>query len=110
MFRLPVCPHCKTVYHYKDTKKATKEKISVCYHCKKEFKASIFPGIFIIGAIVVALNILVNILLLSRMTGLNLLLLFIVTILFLGLIYILLPFFTTFSKTEDSNKKTNKKT
>lgn len=112
MFRLPLCPHCQTVYRYQDTRKAIKKKHCTCYHCQKDFKASIFPEILVIGLIIVALSILVNILLLYRMKSLNLILLFVSTILFLGLLYVLIPFFVSFKKENDNHKKdkkTNKK-
>lgn len=38
MPRLPVCPHCKTIYRYGDVCKIMNKKSVVCYHCKKEFK------------------------------------------------------------------------
>ena len=111
MFRLPVCPHCKTVYHYKDTKRTLKEKNTVCYHCQKPFRATLFPGILIIGGIVLVLSILTNILLLTRMTSLNLIVLFLSTLIYLGLLYLLIPFFISFKKTdqENQNHQTNKK-
>lgn len=43
MFRLPVCPHCRTVYSYREVKKSG--KIIKCYHCKKEFKKSFLSKI-----------------------------------------------------------------
>lgn len=109
MFRLPVCPHCKTVYRYKDTKKEIKLKQDTCYHCKKEFKASIFPGILVGGGILTALCIVINILLLFRMRELQIWLLFLITLLFILLIYLVIPFFTVFKKTETQNTKTNNK-
>lgn len=111
MFRLPLCPHCKTVYSYKETRKMLRQKKCSCYHCKKHFRASVFPGIFVIGGIIVALSILTNLLLLSRMTYLNVILLFVLTLLYLGLLYILLPFFVSFKKEkeETNSSKTNKK-
>lgn len=109
MFKLPVCPHCKTVYHYQETRHSIRKKNCICYHCKQNFRASIFPGIWIIGAIMVALSILVNLFLLSRMTYLNLIWLFVSTVVFLGLLYILIPFFVTFKKDKTETNKTNKK-
>ena len=111
MFRLPVCPHCKTVYHYKETRKAVREKNFVCYHCKKKIRATLIPGIFVLGAIIVTLSILTNLLMLSSMTYLNLILLFVSTFLYLGLLYILIPFFASFKgdNTEQSRLKTNNK-
>ena len=109
MFRLPVCPHCKTVYRYSDTKKEIKLKQDTCYHCKKPFKASIFPGVLVGGGILLILCIITNILLLFRMKELQIWLLFLVTLFFFLLIYLIIPFFTVFKKTETEKTKTNNK-
>ena len=108
MFRLPVCPHCGTVYRYKDTKKELKQKESTCYHCKKKFKASMFPGILIGGGILLILCIVLNILVLFRMKELQLVPLFLITIVFILLIYLIIPFFTSFKKTEKQDNTINK--
>ena len=108
MFRLPVCPHCGTVYHYKDTKSAVKNKENECYHCKKRFKARIFPYILIGALIPLTLCIGFNIFLLSRMERLQLVPLFIAALSAMLIIYLIIPFFTKFKKIEDS-KKTEKK-
>lgn len=109
MFRLPVCPHCSTVYRYKDTRAAIKNKDNTCYHCGKKFKASIFPGILLGALIPLALCIFINILLLFRMKEAQLLPLFAVTLFFLLLIYLIIPFFTRFIKSEDNEKDSGKK-
>lgn len=108
MFRLPVCPHCGTVYHYKDTKEAIKKKENECYHCQKHFQAKIFPSILIGALLPLVLCIALNIFLLTRMTNLQLLPLFAVTLGFLLIIYIIIPFFTTFKKIEDKSKEVTK--
>lgn len=105
MFRLPVCPHCGTVYRYKDTKAAIKNKEKICYHCGQRFTAKRFPYILIGALIPLVLCIGLNIFLLSRMEKLSLLPLFGVTLGFLLIIYIIIPFFTKFKKTEDKAKK-----
>ncbi len=104
MFRLPVCPHCGTIYRYKDTKKAIKDKDNICYHCNKKFRAKIFPGILIGAVIPLILCIVINIILLSRMKEAQILPLFAVTLFFLLIIYLIVPFFTKFRKTEDDKK------
>lgn len=109
MFHLPVCPHCGTVYRYKDTKAAIKQKENVCYHCEKRFRAKLFPYI-IVGAIIpLAVCIGLNIFLLTRMTDLLLLPLFGVTLVFLLIIYLIIPFFTKFKKIEDESKEQSNK-
>ena len=108
MFRLPVCPHCGTVYRYKDTKKAIKEKKNICYHCQKEFKVKYFPYILVDIVLLLALCIAVNILLLNRMTALNLFALFGVTLAFMLAGYLLVPFFIRFVKIENTKNKKKK--
>ena len=109
MFHLPVCPHCGTVYRYKDTKQAIKKKENTCYHCQKRFRATVFPFILVGAILPLALCIGINIFLLTRMTDLLLLPLFAVTIGFLLIIYLIIPFFTKFKKIEDGSKEKNNK-
>lgn len=109
MFHLPVCPHCGTVYRYKDTKQAIKNKENECYHCHKRFRAKVFPTILVGAILPVALSIGLNIFLLTRMTKFQLLPLFAITIGFLLVIYIIIPFFTQFKKIEDESKENNRK-
>ncbi len=104
MFRLPVCPHCGTIYRYKDTKKAIRDKDNICYHCNKKFRAKIFPGILIGAVIPLILCIVINIILLSSMKEAQIVPLFAVTLVFLLIIYFIVPFFTKFRKTEDDKK------
>lgn len=110
MFHLPVCPHCGTVYRYKDTRQAIKNKDNTCYHCQKRFRARLFPTILVGAIIPLVLCIAINIFLLTRMTNLQLLPLFVVTLGFLLIIYIIIPFFTKFKKIEEeSNEKSHQK-
>lgn len=67
MFRLPVCPHCNTVYSYKEVKENNKKKEICCYHCKKTFKNS-RKGIAILAIIVIILTAIINVFLLNIMT------------------------------------------
>lgn len=108
MFRLPVCPHCGTVYRYKDTKDAIRKKDNTCYHCQKEFRARIFPGIIVGAALPLVICIAINIFMLSRMKEAQLLPLFAVTLVFLLIVYLIIPFFTSFRKTE-KDEKNNKR-
>ena len=108
MFRLPKCPHCGTIYRYKDVKEAIKKKENICYHCEKKFSAKVFPGILAGALLPIILAVLLNIFLLTRMENLELIPLFIVTLLFILLIFLLTPFFTIFKKTEDNSNKNEK--
>lgn len=105
MFKLPVCPHCGTVYRYKDTKNAIVNKENECYHCHKTFRIRIFPYVLIEAIALIAVSIGLNLLILSRMSSLNLIPLFLITFGILIIILILVPFFTHFVKTEDKKKK-----
>lgn len=107
MFRLPTCPHCGTVYRYKDTKEAIRKKENTCYHCNKRFRAKVFPGILAGAGLPLVLCIAVNIIMLSRMEYAQLIPLFTVTVLFILLIIILIPFFTVFRKTDEKQKDNN---
>lgn len=106
---MPICPHCGTVYHYKEVKAAVRQKEKTCYHCEKKFKARLFPGILIAAVIPIALSVLLNIVMLNRMQEMNLIPLFAVTLGFLLIIYLIIPFFVSFKKTEDQNVKNKKK-
>ena len=109
MFRLPVCPHCGTVYRYKDTMIAIRNKNNTCYHCKKDFRAKIFPYM-LIGAIVpLVLCVLTNMFLLSRMDNLSLAPLLVSTLGYLLIIYAIVPFFAKFKKAADPKAKEKKK-
>ena len=109
MFHLPVCPHCGTVYRYKDTKQAIRKKDNTCYHCQKRFRAKLFPYILVGAIIPLVLCIALNIFLLTRMINLEILPLFAVTLGFMLIIYIIIPFFTKFKKIEDESKEKNHK-
>lgn len=107
MFKLPVCPHCGTVYRFKDTAKAIRNKDNECYHCHQRFKAKVFPYMLIEAVILIAGSIGLNLLILSRSSSLNIIPLFAVTLGFILLIVVLIPFFTRFIKTE-TTKQTSK--
>ena len=104
MFRLPICPHCGAVYRYKDTKDAIKKKENECYHCHQKFRVKHFPYILVGALLPLALCIGLNIFILSRMEKLQLIPLFAVTLGFLLIIYLIIPFFTKFKKSEEKRK------
>ena len=104
MFKLPICPHCGTVYRYKDTKAAIVKKENECYHCHKSFRRKLFPYILVDAIIIIAVSIGLNLLLLSRLSTFNVVPLFLITIALLVIGYLLIPFFTKFIKSEEENK------
>lgn len=108
MFRLPVCPHCGTVYRYRDTKDAMKQRENTCYHCKKKFRAALMPYVLIEALALAAVCVVVNILLLKGMKELSLIPLFAVTVVFILLIYLLYPFFLRFKIIEEDVKTNDK--
>ena len=105
MFRLPVCPHCGTVYRYRDTLKAQRQKDNTCYHCGKSFRAGILPGAALEALILLPLCVGFNILLLTRMERLDLFALFASTAVFILLAYVCSPYFTRFKKSEQKAEK-----
>lgn len=40
MKSLPVCPHCSTVFRYRDIRKLFFAKGCICYGCREQFKVS----------------------------------------------------------------------
>ena len=68
-----------------------------------------FPYILVGAILPLALCIGLNIFLLTRMTDLQLLPLFGVTLGFMLIIYLIIPFFTKFKKIEDESKEKNNK-
>lgn len=109
MFRLPKCPHCGTIYRYKDVGKAIRNKDNICYHCEKEFKAKIFPGIAVGAGIPIILAVALNIIMLTNMKNLDLIPLFIITMLAILIVMLLIPYFTRFIKTDEDSYKENQK-
>lgn len=107
MFKLPKCPNCNTVYHYKDVKEALKKKDNTCYHCKEDFKAKFFPQGLVLILLVILCAVIFNILYLSSISKLGtveMILMLVITIIFLVIGYFLIPFFAGFKKKDEKKK------
>lgn len=65
MLKLPVCPHCHTVYYYGDVMKSTKHKKMECYHCKKKFAVKKWKGRCILISVVAIIVAVIDVLLLN---------------------------------------------
>ncbi len=97
MFRLPICPHCHTVYRYGDVKKVSKKKQEKCYHCKNDFKVS-KSGIWVLLLIILVIGVGLNIFQLSVFENINFAVIFVTNIVLILLAVLFLPFFMSFKK------------
>ena len=71
MFKLPVCPHCKVAYSYKEIT-FIKQGIHICYHCNKKFRVIKYRGQFLLMLIVCTLLVAVNVFMLFNNDNINL--------------------------------------
>ena len=97
MFKLPVCPHCKTIYRYSDVKKELSKKECTCYHCGKKFKAS-KKKILILFIIIALITAIFDVLSLYMIAGTSLIGLIIINIIAVTVGFFLIPYFTEFKK------------
>ncbi len=96
MFKLPICPHCHTVYDYKEVAKNQKE--FQCYHCKKKIKVKKIKGhlcLFLLTCIVGTL-IDIAILSISAFEISTFIPLFIATFICVVIAFFLTPYFTDY--------------
>lgn len=109
MFRLPVCPHCHTVYHYGDVRKSKREKVIQCYHCKKNFVQS-KKGFVVLFTIATALAVIINIMILSRNDDIvgTIIPITVVSVIAVISAMIFAPYFITYRK--ESHKSNDKRT
>ncbi len=107
MFRLPVCPYCKTVYGYNEVKKALRKKEVCCYHCKNKFKKGGIKGLLLFALIFIVLAVILNLVLLGivGIREVSLVPLFLLDCALAFIAYLLYPFFTEFGKTDNKTKE-----
>ena len=117
MFKLPVCPYCDTVYRYSDVWKEIRRQSQMsknreadngCYHCHRCFKISWMPGGILLMILWIACSIGTNLLLLSRMTQLNIWLMMTATLLYFAVVIVICPFFVKFRTIEKKNNGSRK--
>lgn len=106
MFKLPVCPYCKTVYRYTDVKKTINNKNACCYHCGKRFKIS-KKGLGVWFALLVFTGAVINLLELCIFKNINFLALNISNIIIIIAFMLLIPFFISYKNAENNPKKKN---
>lgn len=106
MFKLPICPYCKTVYSYKEVKNNKKEFI--CYHCKNKIKVKKAKGFFVLFILISILATAVNTLILKIIENItnSFLPLFIASFLCVLIGFLLFPYFTHYIK--DKKEKQEK--
>ncbi len=97
MFKLPVCPHCKTVYRYGDVKREMRKKKCVCYHCKGQFRA-VKKKILFLFLIIALITAIFDVLELYMMKGASFVGLMITNVTALTVGFFLIPFFVSFKK------------
>lgn len=97
MLKLPVCPHCKTIYRYKDVKKEAVKKECTCYHCGKKFRVS-KKKILILFLIIALITAIIDVLALYMIAGTSFIGLMILNIIAVTAGFFLIPYFTEFKK------------
>ena len=104
MFRLPVCPHCHTVYRYKDVRRVMNKKEQECYNCKKKMKIS-RKGFWLLGLIAVILSVASTFFIFNIFHNATAIAAYIVTVLIIVSAFFAGPFFVTFKKNEKSKEE-----
>ena len=97
--KLPVCPHCHTVYRYGEVRRLLLHREAVCYHCQKRFqikKTRCLLLLLIWVAVCVAVNIL-SLVLIGNITVIGM---FITNVILAVLAILLTPFFIRFTANE----------
>lgn len=97
MLKLPVCPHCNTIYRYSDISKIMNKKSAFCYHCKKRFeiKRKNFLILFLIIALFCAIF---DVFELYMVAHTSFIVLVVTNVVFIVTGLLLRPFFTKFKK------------
>lgn len=97
--KLPVCPHCHTVYRYGEVRRLLLQKEASCYHCQKRFhikKMRCLLLLLIWAAVCVA----VDILSLIWIGNITLIGIFITNVILAVPAILLTPYFIRFTENE----------
>ena len=107
MFKLPVCPYCKTVYSFGEVRKNKSKKVIKCYHCKNLIKQSIFPGYAVLAAIIFAAAVILNLIILNMTAEFitSIIPIILISLAAVILFLILSPFFTGYKKVKGVEEK-----
>ena len=99
MSKLPVCPHCKTVYSYREVKENNKKKVIKCYHCKKEFHNG-RKGLIFLAALVCVIASVINVFILNTSSEkfISIIPISVISIIAVLMGLIMFPFFISYKK------------
>lgn len=100
MLKLPLCPYCHAVYHYRQVRESTHEKEIVCHHCGKKFAVSYKKGRALLLLAAAAVLIAVNLLFLNLFENITIWGCLGFTIVLLVLTFSLFPFTVRYKKLE----------
>lgn len=101
MPKLPVCPHCNTIYRYRDVRRIMNEKSEVCYHCKKSFEIK-RKKLWILILIIALICAIFDVFELYMVAQTNFITLVVTNVPFICIGLIFRPFYIKFVKTEKS--------
>lgn len=107
MFKLPVCPHCHTIYRYGDVKKLIFKSKETCYHCHKDFKVSKIK-IIILFLLIALITAIFNLIQLYMVEDLSFVALMITNVIFVTVGVFLIPLFINFKLFKSSKNKKDK--
>lgn len=99
MISLPVCPHCSTVFRYKDIRKLFFAKNCICYGCREQFRVS-RKKVWILALITVIVTVILNVAELIFLKNTTFMFLMITNITVLLIAIFIAPYFIEFIKTE----------
>lgn len=94
-----VCPHCQTVYRYKDMRQLLWKQSAACYHCHKPMRVS-RKSIWLLAAETALVYILLNAVMLNAIKGVSFFGLMLVNCIPALAFVLLLPAYTDLYKNE----------
>lgn len=100
MLKLPLCPYCHAVYHYKTVRETTHNKEEICHNCGKKFKISYKKGRIWLLLAAAVLLVIINIVCLNLFENITVWVCLGVTVALLLLIIPLFPYTVRYKKAE----------